>query len=253
MAQQHMLQQDQALSGNAGFLRNLVQVGNAPDQVSQQLSVPGVIRHVAGLVALHFINLSQIVDNHAGLQQIPVQPGIDIQHRVRQAEHIRGVMQQAAAFRVVHPLRRREPSQPVARQVQHAPGQFFEVLIRKMLNRVLNILKHILRLPRCAGHQRVHIHRIVFRAQPPFFHSQLQPAVIFLDCSPDLDRLSGFRGLRFRIPVPDLAVDFAGPVRQVHIHIVVALAVFPFLRGPDQQESFIPHVPLQLANRIILH
>ena len=253
VAQQHMLQQDQAFPAHSGFFRHLVQVGDAADQVTQQLSVPGIVRDVAGLVALHFLNLAQIVNDHAGHQQIPVQPGVNLQHRVRQPEHIRGVMQQAAAFRVVHPLCGRKPSQPVSGQFQHSPGQLLQVFIREALNCFLDICQHIFRFPRCAGNQRIHIHRVVVRAQPPFFNPQLQPSVILLDRSANLDRLSGFRSFRFRIPVPDLAVDLACPVRQIHIHIIVAFAVLPLLRGTDEQESFIPHVPLQLANRIIIH
>ena len=53
--------------------------------------------------------------------------------------------------------------------------------------------------------------------------------------------------------VPDFAVDFPRPVRQVHVHIIVALDVLPLFGGPHQQEPLKPHVLLQLANRVTLH
>ena len=242
-----MLQQDQAFARHSGFLRHTVQVRNSPHQMTQQLSVPGIVRHVAGLVALHFLDLSQVVDNDACQQQVPVQPGIDLQQRLGEAEHVRGVVQQSAAFRVVHPLRRREPGQPFAGNPQHAACQFLQILVFEALNRLVDIFQHILRLPRRTGHQHVHVHRILVRAQPPFFYPQLKPSVIFLNRSANLDRLSRFRRFRHRIPVPDLAVDLTGSVRQVHIHIVAAFAVFPLFGGADQQESFKPHIPLQRA------
>ena len=46
---------------------------------------------------------------------------------------------------------------------------------------------------------------------------------------------------------------FSRAVGQIHIHVVIALAVLPFLRRADQQEAFKPHILLQLANRVTLH
>ena len=65
MAQQHMLQQDHAFPGNAGFLRNPVQVGDPPNQVPKQLSVPRVVGNIPGPVALQLVHLSEVMNDHS--------------------------------------------------------------------------------------------------------------------------------------------------------------------------------------------
>ena len=67
-----MLQQKDNFSFHANVLRRQLQLRNAAYQMSNEQSITGLIAHSAQAIALHFLDLAQVMQDHAGPQQIAV-------------------------------------------------------------------------------------------------------------------------------------------------------------------------------------
>ena len=186
------------------------------------------------------------MQDHARQQQVGVQPRVLGQDGLGQPQHPRGVVQKPAPLGVVDPLGGGIIQQLFPETIQHFPGDEPQRFAGKSVRRVIKLLQHGLRGFRGAGSQQGQIDGIPLRHGADTLHPQLQATVVFQRRAPYLDDGAG-RGTG-GVAVPDLGVDLAGAVGQVHIQIFCAVAAGALIRRTNQQKAFKLLILAKLGN-----
>ena len=248
MREHHVLQQQHNFPGYAHVLRRFLNPRHAAHQMPNQQPVRGIIAHAARFVADHFRRLAQVVQDNARVEQLRVQERVRRHDVPRQIQHTRRVVEQTGAFRVVQPLRRREPFQLVARQPKHLAHDFLQSIGLEGINRVLDVLAHHFRLFGRTRDQLRHVHLVLRQGGAHPLNAELLAAVVLLHQPLHFDDRALLGHVHQLIPVPVFAVDVARFIREGEVEVRAALLIRPRIRRANEQKPDEAGVGFQLID-----
>ena len=158
--------------------------------------------------------------------QIPVQRRIQLADGPPHAHYGAGMLQPAPPGGMMELYACRETQYLLPEGIQKILHQLFQVLIRKFVAEVPQIIKIFLGVSRGAGNQTAHIHIVLRGGQADALHLQLLHVLPDIYGGPDLYHILRVKGtICGNIVIPQLGGAFSSRIRHCHIHIGSALAV----------------------------
>ncbi|OPZ68105.1 MAG: hypothetical protein BWY81_01001 [Firmicutes bacterium ADurb.Bin467] len=241
VGEDHVLQKQRQLRPDVQFLRGAVHLHDAHHEVAEQLALARVVADHADLVGVELGDLAQVVEDHAGGEQVRVERRVDLADGLRRTQHRRDVMQKPRALGVVELLRGGVVEQLVARLLEPLEHQRLQFPVDDRVRAVQDEVHHVARGLRRAGRERGHVVVVVLAGHAQLVDAQLGLPVVFEHHAAHAQHLR--RRRRGRQRVPHLGVDLAGDVRQRQIQVLAAVGRRALRRRAGQQVA-VEHLPL---------
>ena len=211
-----MLQQHGLFLGNTELARGIRSLLRPHDQMAEELSGRGILRHDAEIGERKLPLLAEVVQQRAGQQQAAVNDlRIQACEEIRRAQHVVSMHQKAGQKTVVHALPGRDAPERVEVPRQHRLGDAAVIRVCDRSHQPLHIRQRGVRVDGRRRHEQRRVVIVRRFGHADAVNADLQRTAVLRDAAADLHDAAG---------VLRVCADGAAVVPDLNLHAARAVA-----------------------------